>query len=691
MAPKRVLVEKSGRRGAAPKGYFASTYDALTSPENASVVRSIALFGTAIAFLNSPFSDFLLPPGYSRPPDAPITSFDGANTMPRRGLAHLVSKFETLDKATGTHRRQPSFPRQPLGLNASKTMSSLSLFQDNRRYFEKGCQKQNEKLESPKTTSPATPAAASIRRTSINATLKQQDVAMPNRTVHKDRVAASVAEKRKFFEADELLARDSPDGLSTPKTKTPRTAASLFLEAARSDKKLPLSQSCEHIYSTPKTVPTSPTKYIFSVSSLQNSRRSRRGSAQESSVHSVSASSFVLRVHHKSELQNSIREDEQRRSRQSEAPKHPLLRYTQVSSTGSPIKSPARLDTAAVAIVSKDASPTSSPKKAINMTPSTKSSSPTIAENKRESSRDITPTASVDSGESIIVAKRDRAGPTRAKGWSPQRIVTPQKPTMPLKSSPVEQAEGHGTFMRSRKPENFRDALGYFEAMSNTDSVTSTCQAAPAATGSLGAMRSAENKPSKREKLKGSLRNLSASWRFKRAPSGGQIEAPAEYPAMWKIGSIETTPRKRLHAEWCELAADHRRPLKASKAGEISLFDPYLSSHAASSRGGEHAHGYMDVIMQKSSLHNDYAADESGYGVGDEATDCSRSPIQGSPTILKPPRRSSRRWFSRSSGTLVSQVHCQLEQPRPVYGVEMKRLISLCKLQGSVKRRGHTE
>ncbi|TQW00128.1 hypothetical protein IF1G_00059 [Cordyceps javanica] len=45
MAPKRVLVEKHGRHAPAPKGYVAATYDALTSPENASVVRSIAVFG----------------------------------------------------------------------------------------------------------------------------------------------------------------------------------------------------------------------------------------------------------------------------------------------------------------------------------------------------------------------------------------------------------------------------------------------------------------------------------------------------------------------------------------------------------------------------------------------------------------------------------------------------------------------
>lgn len=51
MGPRqqRVLVERAGRRGAQPKGMVASTYDALTSPENASVVRSIAIFGVSWA------------------------------------------------------------------------------------------------------------------------------------------------------------------------------------------------------------------------------------------------------------------------------------------------------------------------------------------------------------------------------------------------------------------------------------------------------------------------------------------------------------------------------------------------------------------------------------------------------------------------------------------------------------------
>ncbi|KAK3332638.1 TOM core complex subunit Tom6 [Cercophora scortea] len=46
----------------AQKGVFASTYDALTSAENASVVRSIALFGAAVTFLSSSWGEFLVIP-----------------------------------------------------------------------------------------------------------------------------------------------------------------------------------------------------------------------------------------------------------------------------------------------------------------------------------------------------------------------------------------------------------------------------------------------------------------------------------------------------------------------------------------------------------------------------------------------------------------------------------------------------
>ncbi|KAK1248868.1 hypothetical protein MKX08_007088 [Trichoderma sp. CBMAI-0020] len=59
MPPKRIYGEK-GRR--APKGFVSSTYDALTSAENAAFVRSIAIFGAAVTFLSSSWGEILLPP-----------------------------------------------------------------------------------------------------------------------------------------------------------------------------------------------------------------------------------------------------------------------------------------------------------------------------------------------------------------------------------------------------------------------------------------------------------------------------------------------------------------------------------------------------------------------------------------------------------------------------------------------------
>ncbi|KYK58148.1 TOM core complex subunit Tom6 [Drechmeria coniospora] len=61
MPPKRMYVDGPGSRRA-PKGFVASTYETLTSSENAAVVRSIAVFGAAVAFLSSPWGEILLPP-----------------------------------------------------------------------------------------------------------------------------------------------------------------------------------------------------------------------------------------------------------------------------------------------------------------------------------------------------------------------------------------------------------------------------------------------------------------------------------------------------------------------------------------------------------------------------------------------------------------------------------------------------
>ncbi|PHH51655.1 hypothetical protein CFIMG_004691RA [Ceratocystis fimbriata CBS 114723] len=45
----------------APRGFFGSTYDALTSSENASVVRGVAIFGVAVTFFASGLGDLFVP------------------------------------------------------------------------------------------------------------------------------------------------------------------------------------------------------------------------------------------------------------------------------------------------------------------------------------------------------------------------------------------------------------------------------------------------------------------------------------------------------------------------------------------------------------------------------------------------------------------------------------------------------
>ncbi|KAK3381834.1 hypothetical protein B0H63DRAFT_561445 [Podospora didyma] len=61
-APQRVIVERQGAssRSSKPQGFVASTYETLTSPDNASVVRSLALFGAAVTFLTSSWSEIIM-------------------------------------------------------------------------------------------------------------------------------------------------------------------------------------------------------------------------------------------------------------------------------------------------------------------------------------------------------------------------------------------------------------------------------------------------------------------------------------------------------------------------------------------------------------------------------------------------------------------------------------------------------
>ncbi|KAI7777336.1 hypothetical protein LA080_003788 [Diaporthe eres] len=65
MPPKKVYVQPAGSRRQ-PKGFFASTYDSLTSPENSSMVKAIAAFGVGVTFLASSWGEFLLPPMYNK-------------------------------------------------------------------------------------------------------------------------------------------------------------------------------------------------------------------------------------------------------------------------------------------------------------------------------------------------------------------------------------------------------------------------------------------------------------------------------------------------------------------------------------------------------------------------------------------------------------------------------------------------
>ncbi|ORY54965.1 uncharacterized protein BCR38DRAFT_491315 [Pseudomassariella vexata] len=60
MPTKRI--QSDSRRASQSRGYIGLTYDTITSPDNATMVRSIAIFGAAVAFIASPWAEFLLPP-----------------------------------------------------------------------------------------------------------------------------------------------------------------------------------------------------------------------------------------------------------------------------------------------------------------------------------------------------------------------------------------------------------------------------------------------------------------------------------------------------------------------------------------------------------------------------------------------------------------------------------------------------
>ncbi|EHA58216.1 hypothetical protein MCOR27_006541 [Pyricularia oryzae] len=63
MPPKVVRVQPAGGRSrpAQPRGVVGATYDFITAPEYASVVRSVAAFGVGVAFLASSFGEYFDP------------------------------------------------------------------------------------------------------------------------------------------------------------------------------------------------------------------------------------------------------------------------------------------------------------------------------------------------------------------------------------------------------------------------------------------------------------------------------------------------------------------------------------------------------------------------------------------------------------------------------------------------------
>ncbi|KAF7594384.1 hypothetical protein BBP40_009365 [Aspergillus hancockii] len=57
MAPRQRVVSAHDQ-----KGFFGTAYDEVTHPENATIVRSVLVFGAGVAFLYSSLSELLLPP-----------------------------------------------------------------------------------------------------------------------------------------------------------------------------------------------------------------------------------------------------------------------------------------------------------------------------------------------------------------------------------------------------------------------------------------------------------------------------------------------------------------------------------------------------------------------------------------------------------------------------------------------------
>lgn len=143
------------------------------------------------------------------PSDLNAASDNYASTIPRRGLSHLVSKFETLDKGPAANRgsahKPPGLPRQPPRLPASQTTSSLGSFPDS--WPSSGKQNRNnlENIASHISSFPM--HAGSTALTAAKRSTSKLDAPKPKMANGKSCRALTVAEKRKLFETETAQAK----------------------------------------------------------------------------------------------------------------------------------------------------------------------------------------------------------------------------------------------------------------------------------------------------------------------------------------------------------------------------------------------------------------------------------------------------------------------------------------------------
>jgi hypothetical protein len=198
------------------------------------------------------------------------------------------------------------------------------------------------------------------------------------------------------------------------------------------------------------------------------------------------------------------------------------------------------------------------------------------------------------------------------------------------------------------------------------------------------------------EKIKGSLRNLSSTWGRKTSKPQKNLASFTKYPGLWKVDSTKARTGTSFHTQYCELSQPDYNPYENS---DKPIYESYSNTRKvwdSWARDKANGRGLYDdnVGYRYTSLHASVLDPEKDQPVYVEETSSVYS-TDVNPAVqeaIKAARRRSRRWISRSSGTLVSQANCKLEQPKPVHANEVKRLISLCKTRvAGHKRRSNTK